>query len=481
MTRQALFIRTTAIRTKAAFGAVMIATLALAACSSSNGGGTTSPTPAPATTTPATTAPAPPPTSAEPTTPAAWDPNAEDVNLEIAWWGNDARATLFGQVIDAFTAKYPKIHVTGTPYGSPDDLFNRLATDFGGGGATAPDVFALGGAKPQEYGANGLLLQLDAGDDVSSIANSSMYPDFSLTNAIVDKKLYGLPTGGNATAAFLNTKLFAAAGEPLPADNWTWADMIKAANNIGAKKLTADDGKPVMGVDMRIQDILGTYVGQETQYGMYDWDGNVAVGSDVIAKWYQNELDLQSGGGLPDASVVTANWNLPSDQQPYSLGEAAITFGYSNLVNGPYGLDGATKIMKPPTDTQQSGVALLPSAFWSINAATKAPQAAALLMNWFLSPDAASLIQDTRGVPFRADTAAAVVPTLTGGAKDAAAYVQSVLDSGTVAPPQPNGGANMNQYSQNHESDVLFGKATAQQAADSWVSDLTADIKAAKG
>src|SRR5699024_11402864 len=76
----------------------------------------------------------------------------EDMTLEMSWWGDDARAALFGEVIELFEAEHPNIAVTQTPVGAPDDLFNRLATDFAGGGETAPDVFALGGAKPQEYG-----------------------------------------------------------------------------------------------------------------------------------------------------------------------------------------------------------------------------------------------------------------------------------------------------------------------------------------
>src|SRR5690606_21664404 len=111
-----------------------------------------------------------------------FDPD-EEIELEMSWWGDDARATLFGEVIDLFEAEYPNITVVETPVGAPDDLFNRLATDFAGGGDTAPDVFALGGAKPQEYGELGALLDLST---VSDQLDYSTYPEFSLTSAVVD-------------------------------------------------------------------------------------------------------------------------------------------------------------------------------------------------------------------------------------------------------------------------------------------------------
>jgi multiple sugar transport system substrate-binding protein len=396
------------------------------------------------------------------------------VTLEMSWWGDDARAALFAKVIDGFEAKFPNITVKQTPVGSPDDLFNRLATDFGGGGTTAPDLFALGGAKPQEYGSAGALLDLAS---VKKIVQVDKYPDFSTTSAKVDGKLYGLPTGGNATAAFINTDLFKEAGVPIPDSNWTWDDLISAANKIGSAGLKTASGTPVYGIDLRVQDIIGTYAAQETKYGIYNFDGKLAVDAKTIAGLYKKELQLKDGGGLPDPTIVTAGWALPPDQQLYTLGQAGITFGYSNLI-GTYEKGGTTLILPPPTNTKKNGVALLPSAFWSINAATKHPKEAAELMNWFLNePSALKLIKDTRGVPFNPDMAAVVAPLIEGPSQEAAKYVNSVLKSGEVAPPQPNGGANMNKYSQDAEAEVLFGRQSPQQAAETWVSKLGADLK----
>jgi multiple sugar transport system substrate-binding protein len=430
---------------KAILGSAVVATLALTGCSASS------------------------PSSGEKT----FDPN-QKVTLEMSWWGDDSRAALFGEVVDKFEAKYPNITVKQTPVGSPDDLFNRLATDFGGGGSTAPDLFALGGAKPQEYGSAGALLDLDS---VKKIVQAGKYPDFSTVSAKVDGKLYGLPTGGNATAAFINKDIFEKAGVPVPDKDWTWDDLIRDANKIGSAGLKSDTGAPVYGLDLRIGDIIGTYAAQETKYGIYNFKGKLSVDAKTIAGLYKKELELKKGGGLPDPSIVTAGWNLPPDQQLYTLGQAGITFGYSNLM-GTYEKGGSTLILPPPTDTKKNGVALLPSAFWAINAATKHPEAAAMLMNWFLNePEAVKLIKDTRGVPFNPDMAALVTPLLDGPSKEAANYVKSVLDSGEVAPPQPNGGANMNKYSQDGEAEVLFGRQSPQEAAQTWVDKLSADLK----
>ncbi len=401
-----------------------------------------------------------------------FDPD-EEITLEMSWWGDDNRAALFDEVIAAFEAEYPNVSVTRTPVGSPDDLFNRLATDFGGGGEAAPDLLALGGAKPQEYGSVGALYDLSQVEEYAHVAD---YPEFSLTSATVDGVVYGLPTGGNATAAFVNVDILEQAGVDVPDAGWTWDDLVEIAGQVGAAGLTNASGAPVYGVDMRSADIIGTFSAQETQYGLYTPEGELGVDADTIAKFYEIEKRLLEGGGLPDPSIITAGIALPPDQQLYTLGQAAITFGYSNLI-GTYSGGGETIILTPPSDTEKTGVALLPSAFWAINAATKHPAAAAMLMNWFLTePAALELIKDTRGVPFNPAAAEFVAPLLEGNSKTAADYVQSVLDSGEVAPIQPNGGANMNKYTQDGEAEVLFGRLTPQEAAQAWVDKLSADL-----
>ncbi|MFP3822213.1 hypothetical protein SB658_26330, partial [Bacillus sp. SIMBA_008] len=81
--------------------------------------------------------------------------------------------------------------------------------------------------------------------------------------------------------------------------------------------------------------------------------------------------------------------------------------------------------------------------------------------DWFLNePEPAKLILDTRGVPFNPDTLAVVAPLLEGPSQIAADYVDTVLDDGVVAPPQPAGGSIMNELSQRMESEVLFDRAS---------------------
>src|SRR5690606_8172643 len=99
--------------------------------------------------------------------------------------------------------------------------------------------------------------------------------------------------------------------------------------------------------------ILGTYVAQYTETGIYDWEGELATDQDVIESWYALEQELIEGGGLPDPSVIVEHWNVTPDLSLFGTGKAAISFAYSNQI-GSYeaGLGGTqVEILPPPSST----------------------------------------------------------------------------------------------------------------------------------
>ena len=425
---------------RAAAGTILVTALALAGC-----GGAAEPAPAE----------------------AGFDPEAE-IELHIAWWGNDERSAIMAEAIDLFEEEYPNITVVEEPVGAPDDLFNRLATDFASG--TAPDVFALGGAKPQEYGAAGALLDLAT---VQEYLPTDAYPDFTLTSATVDDTLYGLPTGGNAIGVLVNPAIFEAAGVDLPDESWTWEEFGEIA-----KEISANAGDGIVGLDLRVQDVLGTYVAQYTETGIYDWEGDLSVDADIIQQWYEMEQELVASGGLPDPSVIVEHWNVTPDLSLFGTGKAGMSFAYSNQI-GAYGAGtGAeVQILTPPTSTDVSGVAVLPSQFWAIASESKHPEAAALLVDWLLNqPAAAELILANRGLPFNPETLAVVEPLLAPADAQSAEYLGTVLEVGVHAPPQPAGGAMLNELSQRIESDILFGNTSVQDGAQQWIDELSAAL-----
>ncbi|GAA4158180.1 sugar ABC transporter substrate-binding protein [Gryllotalpicola daejeonensis] len=399
----------------------------------------------------------------------------EKVTLNVTWWGADSRTAIMTKVFDSFQQKYPNIKITAQPVGSPDDEFNRLATDFAAG--TAPDVFALGGSKPQDYGSQGALLDLST---VSKyLPYEKDYPKFSLANGTVKGKQYALPTGGNAVGMLINKDIFADAGVDLPSGTISWDDLDKVASQIS----DAEKSKGIVGLDLRVQDILGTFVAQENNIGLYDDKGKVAAKPKTIKKWYDLEKTMVKDGALPDPSVIAQNWNVTPDRTLFGTGKAAITFAYSNQV-GAYtqGLNGANvELVSPPTDTKNSGVSVLPSQFWAISAQSKHPAQAALLVNYMLNDtDAAKVILADRGLQFNDKVLKVVEPLLDPNSAQGAKYIQDVLKTGVVAPIQPAGAENETQLAQRTESDILFNKTSDTDGSQKFVDELTQDLASAQ-
>lgn len=389
-----------------------------------------------------------------------YDPE-EEITLTVSWWGNDERARMMDEVFDLFMARHENITVRAEPTGDPDNLFTRLSTDFAAGGG--PDLFTLGGAMPQEYGGAGQLLDLAT---VSDYVALDPYEDFTTTNATVDGNLYGLPTGGNAIGLLVNLALFDEAGVEHLSDEPDWQELADKAAQVSAN---SDD---VFGLDLRIQDILATYVGQFNDLGLYDWDGQLAVTHEQLTGWYELDLAMNESGATAEASIIVEHHNVTPDQSLFGVRRAAMVFGYSNQMEAYTAALGDDEVIMvlPPSDTDNKGVAVLPSQFWSINANTPHPEASAMLLDFLLNDaEAAELILADRGMPFNAEILSVVEPLLDPRAATAAAFIQDVLQAGIVAPPQPSGGAEMNSLSQRMESDVLFGNRTVEEAVDYWM------------
>lgn len=390
-----------------------------------------------------------------------FDEDAE-ITLTVAWWGNDERAQLTQEVFDLFEERHDNITIESQPTGDPGDLFDRLSTDFAAGGG--PDLFTLGGAMPQEYGAAGALYPLE---ELSEHVDLEPYEDFMVSSAVVDDTLYGLPTGGNAIGLLVNETMFDEAGVELPEEGWGWDEFIQAATDI------SENHEDAVGMDLRIQDIISTYVAQYNDLGLYDWDGQLAVTEEELTNWYETELEMVETGALPDPSVIVEHHTVTPDQSLFGVGDAAMSFSYSNQMT-PYTQalgDSEVSMMLPPTDTDNPGVAVLPSQFWSINANSEQPQAAAMLLDFILNDaEVAEILQDDRGLPFNPEMLEVVEPMLDPINSQAAAYIQEVLEQGVVAPPQPAGGAEMNDLSQRIETDILFDNSSVEQGVQDWIA-----------
>jgi multiple sugar transport system substrate-binding protein len=161
---------------------------------------------------------------------AGYDPAA---TTTITWWtGQTAEAEKVAEklAVDYHTA-HPNVTVKTSP-GAPttDDLLTKLSAGFAGG--SYPDISYAFGSWAGDLGASGKTQDLTSFVADPSFGWNEMAAAARET-ATVNGKVIGVPSLVDNLALIYNKKLFDAAGQPYPTDDWSWDDFRNAA-----KKLT---------------------------------------------------------------------------------------------------------------------------------------------------------------------------------------------------------------------------------------------------
>jgi multiple sugar transport system substrate-binding protein len=172
--------------------------------------------------------PTPAPT-AKPTEPPA---APEKVTLLWGFWGSPEEKASHERVAQAYMQEHPNVQFEYF-FAPWDDYFTKLKTVWAGGDATAiPDVLFLW--PTPSYAAKGVLENLQPYIERDNYNLDDYWP-YLLDSARYDGAVYGLPRDIEAHALYYNKKLFDEAGVAYPTDEWTWDDLLAAAEKLTKK------------------------------------------------------------------------------------------------------------------------------------------------------------------------------------------------------------------------------------------------------
>ncbi len=209
---------------------LLILSLVLAACGD--------PT---ASTAPATTASGGAATTAASgaTTAAATGPKVE---ITMSIWAGVDEAKEFQTIIDGINAKATNYRVT--VQASPQEYVTKLQTGLASG--TASDIFWVDVDHLSGFADKGSLLDLTdmlKADKTHPASNLDDYFPGAVAAASYKDKVYGLPWIQQPLVLYANLDMFKAANVNPPTAEWTWDDMLKAAQKLtlDGNGKTADD------------------------------------------------------------------------------------------------------------------------------------------------------------------------------------------------------------------------------------------------
>ncbi|MCL1800511.1 MAG: extracellular solute-binding protein [Promicromonosporaceae bacterium] len=386
--------------------------------------------------------------------------------LTFRWWGGDFRQQITLEALDLFHELNPDIVVSGssTSFG---EYYDQLTVEIVAG--TQPDVFTLDRAWPIELGTAGALM------DLMSLTPLDMtpYPASALANATVGDEIFGVTTGGNATALMINKDVFDAAGVELPNDDtWTWEEFADLAQQISEN---TPDG--TFGIEIRPHAFLFAYANQRDGIGLFNADGDVNVSESTIADFYNMIIDLQDRGAAPSATLTSELMTAGPEEQLFGQGLAAMTFTPSNGIISSAAAAGTDNVIlvRIPGETEfaNPGTTVLASMFFAISANTRYPEAAARLVDFLVNdPDAADILRVDRGVPVNADIANHIIPLLDPLQVEQVNFMNRIAQYAVPGPSLPAGVGEFEPITFRTLEAAMFGQTSVDEAAASWVTQM---------
>jgi multiple sugar transport system substrate-binding protein len=372
-------------RTWSIAAVVLVGLMVLGACA---------PAPAPTPVQAPTQAPptAAPPTPAPPPEPPA---PAEPVTLTWAFWGSPEEAVSHKMVADAFMKEHPdiKVETWNEPW---DNYFTKIQALWASGDPkSVPDIAFLW-PTPQ-YAAQGVLENLDPYIQKSGYKLEDYWPGL-LESAKFQGSVYGLPRDNEVNVLYFNKDLFDKAGLKYPDENWTWDDLLAAAQKLTVKDasgkvtqfaLAMEGGKYANWLNWNGGSIVDDYVNPSkcTMADPKSVEG-VKFFADLMNNGYaMRDADLSQAGG--DAGV-------------FQSGQAAMIIQNTSRVSGFNKANMNYDVAVAPISKGGKPWNIAGGAAWVMSAKSDNKDAAWTFLQWLQSTNGGEKLYTERGEIFPA-------------------------------------------------------------------------------
>jgi multiple sugar transport system substrate-binding protein len=390
-----------------------------------------------------------------------YDPD-EKVTLDLAFWGNDVRAELYNEAIDAFNEEYPNITVNATFLAFPE-FWEKRQTE--AAGKNLPDVMQFDYSYLRQYSENGLLLDLDP--YLGGVIETDPLPQNILDIGVVNDTTYGIATSTNAWGLFTNPVLLEQAGVDQFAGG-SWDDYTDWMSEI----TDASGGEFWGGSDYtgRIQNFELQLRAEGGQ--LFSEEGEPGFDEARLTEFWEEGQAIRDGIGVPQQTVEEA---LPLGGFDTALTASELTWdnfgaGYLGNLGADYTELGL--VAPPVTEEGAKDLYLKPSMLHAIAANTDAPEAAATLVNFLVnSPESGEIFGTNRGLPASETAlAAAELDPLSQQVKD---YEESIADRLGDAPPVPIVGyGTLEEKFRQLGVELNFGTMTVDEAVSQFFTEM---------
>jgi multiple sugar transport system substrate-binding protein len=394
-----------------------------------------------------------------------------DSRLRLIWWGNPERDKRTNAVIDLYTKANAGVTIDPETL-AWNDYWPKLATQ--AAGQNLPDVIQMDYRYIFEYARRGQLADL-----TPFVGNGIDLADFDanqLESGKVDGKLYGISMGANSMTHVYKPGVLQQVGLTAPdPTKWTIDDFVAMGKEAKDKLpegmfFTANMGP--------LEPRLETWVRQRGK-ALYTAEGQLGYDledlSDFFAFWFQ----MQEDGLTPPADLqaqATANGKM--EETMFVTGHALFDFIHSNqlVANQKLVPEEVSITMIPNQKDGKAGQYLKPSMLLSMSATAPEPDAAAKLMAFFLTDEAANdILLIERGVSGDASIRERISGALTDTEKKIIEYLDIVgTHVSPLPPPPPKNAGELDRALAPAWESIAFKKVDVQQGAKDYYENAKA-------
>lgn len=399
---------------------------------------------------------------------------AQDEEHELTWATNNLEGTepeMLQKVTDLFVAANPTYKVTVLKYdGTTYD--QKLLADIVAG--TLPDLFVSADVYTKPFFEAGLTADLvplaaDAGFDLTN------FDELFLSLAEYEGKIGFLPRAADVVVTYYNKRMFDDAQVPYPTPDWTYDDMLAAAEKLTIK--AADGATTQYGVTAA------------TEWWAY-WIPMVIAEGGEILNAEGTEAVFNSEAGLRAWNVIftglTNGWFMPPSVQttiggpwtPFAVGQAAMTFTVRALTptfRAQLKDDWDVEVVPKGSVVRKTGMG---TQGYAISSQTKDPAAAFHLLQFIFTEGMVVFMQDYLTVPpiksFYDDPAWRDLP---GPPYNNAVFVDATKDA-MVPPPLPFYSTGpFRQAMLDGIAAVILGEMEPEEAVNRMAEEATASLQ----
>ena len=269
-----------------------------------------------------------------------------------------------------------------------------------------------------------------------------------------------------------NPEVLEAAGVEAPTDDWTWDDYV--ALNTAVSEATGEESALTATIgpfgDMNF---FNYYVRQHGET-LFSEDGTSLAFEDdsITAEYFQMWADMAAADVTPDPDEQSQIATLGIESLPVVTGEAGTTLEWNTYANKVVASNPNLKLALMPGANENNAMWLKPAMFWSVSETSEVKEECAKFIDWMInSEEANDIIMAERGVPISSEirdylrNKEDVDQTMI----DMFDYVDKVTEiAGECPAADPGGISEINKAFNDAGNSVMYGQATAEEAAASF-------------